>query len=89
MRRPRTLGARDAAGLHDGVLHWNIVPWYLGTAARKPTVAERQDGAVALRELMTLFPSLEVVVLSGLHAQQGWKHVEPFVLDGPDVVPTR
>jgi hypothetical protein len=84
-----TWRARNAAGLYDGVLHWNIVPWYLGTAARKPTVAERREGAAELRALLTLLPYLEVVVLSRLHAREGWdRHVAPFLPDPPDVVRT-
>ena len=65
--------ARDEVGLHDGVIHWNIVPWYLGTAARKPTVAELADGAAELLDLMRLLPRLETVVLAGRFAQSGWK----------------
>jgi hypothetical protein len=80
--------ARDAAGLHDGVLHWNIVPWYLGTAKRKPTRAELKEGGAELRELLTLLPYLEVVVLSGLYAQAGWAgHVARHAADGLTVVP--
>lgn len=79
--------ARDAAGLHDGAISWNIVPWYLGTAARKPTAQELRDGASALREVLTLLPYLEVVALTGRYAQEGWRrHVAPWFADGPDVV---
>lgn len=68
--------ARDAAGLHDGVLAWNIVPWYLGVASVKPTSADRAAGADALRELLALLPYLEVIALTGQHAQNGWqKHL--------------
>ena len=79
--------ARDAAGLHDGALHWNFVPWYLGMAKRKPTAAELREGAVELRTLLLLLPCLELVALSGVKAQMGWrKHIAPLLVDGPEVV---
>lgn len=65
--------ARDAAGLHDGALHWNIVPWYLGVASRKPTGSNVRDGAAELLSLMRLLPRLDTVVLSGRYAQTGWR----------------
>lgn len=71
--------ARDAVGLDSGVLHWNIVPWYLGSAATKPTATELAQGAMELRRLLPLLPDLRAVVLAGRHAQTGWaKHVAPF-----------
>ncbi|AUG31160.1 hypothetical protein CXR34_09030 [Microbacterium hominis] len=77
--------ARDAAGLHDGFLAWNIVPWYLGAASRKPTAREVAEGAQATLELLSLLPYLEVVALAGRYAQAGWqRHIAPVV--GEDVV---
>jgi hypothetical protein len=71
---------RDETGLHDGVLHWNIVPWYLGPASKKPTPAELGQGSSELLRLLPLLPELRVVIASGLVAQNGWrKHVAPFV----------
>lgn len=79
--------ARDAAGLDQGVLTWNIVPWYLGSAEVKPTGAELAAGAEALRDLLGLLPVLEVVVLSGRYAQSGWqRYVAPHVEDELTVV---
>jgi hypothetical protein len=76
--------ARDAAGLHDGVLHWNIVPWYLGVASRKPSKAELTAGGQAARELLSLLPRVSVVILAGEYAQRGWRdHVAPLVDDDP------
>lgn len=63
---------RAEAGLHDGVLLWNIVPWYLGPASVKPTARDLALGANALRELMDLMPGLRVVLHCGLMAQSGW-----------------
>jgi hypothetical protein len=65
--------AREAAGLHDGYIGWNIVPWYLGAASVKPKVAELAEGASALLELIRMLPQLETVVLSGRFAQRGWR----------------
>lgn len=64
--------ARDAAGLHDGVLAWNITPWYLGAASRKPTALELREGAGELLALLPLLPRLDTVILSGRYAQRGW-----------------
>jgi len=80
---------RAAAGLSEGVLHWNIVPWYLGAASVKPNPAERRQGAAYLKELMTLLPYLIVVVLCGRHAQRGWRDgVAPDLPNGPTVLET-
>ncbi len=74
--------ARDQAQLHDGVLCWNIVPWYLGAASRKPTREELEVGAEELVGLLDLLPVLELIVLSGLYAQAGWdRHVAPVLGD--------
>ena len=72
--------ARTAAGLTSGVVQWNIVPWYLGPASKKPSASELAQGAMELRGMLPLFPGLRAVVLSGRYAQLGWAtHVEPFV----------
>jgi Uracil DNA glycosylase superfamily len=65
--------ARRAAGLIDGVLIWNAVPWYLGPTQRKPTTAERASGALILRELITKLPELHTIVPLGRHAQGTWR----------------
>jgi len=69
--------ARHQAGLTEAeALHWNIVPWYLGPASKKPNAEELAAGARALRSLLPLLPRLQVVVLAGLYAQKGWdKHM--------------
>lgn len=70
--------ARSEAGLIDGVLHWNIVPWYLGPASVKPNAVELAEGAAELLDLMTRLPRLRHVVLAGRYAQRGWmRHVAP------------
>ena len=47
------------------MIAWNIAPWYLGAASRKPTGAELVDGAAARREILTLLPYLAVVAITG------------------------
>lgn len=65
--------ARGEAGLLDGALLWNIVPWYLGPASRKPSVSELREGGEALRDLLLLLPELHTIVTLGRFAQRGWR----------------
>lgn len=71
--------ARLEAGLLDGALLWNIVPWFLGPASRKPSISELREGGNALRDLLLLLPELHTVVTLGRFAQRGWRS---FVLPG-------
>lgn len=64
--------ARHFSGLVSGVLLWNIVPWYLGPASKKPTVADLRDGAVHLHELVSTLPGLHTVVTLGHFPRRGW-----------------
>lgn len=81
--------ARAESGLIDGVMHWNIVPWYLGAATKKPTDLQLADGAVRLRYLIDLLPELTTVVLCGEYAKRGWRRIAD-IFDGnsPDVIET-
>lgn len=66
---------RDEAGLPYGKsVHWNVVPWYLGTTTRiaAPGKSEIRRATPFLHEVMTLLPSVEVVVPMGRKAQAGW-----------------
>lgn len=65
--------ARSDAGLIDGVLIWNAVPWYLGPTKRKPLVAEKRAGGAILRDLIQMLPELHTVVPLGHHAKATWK----------------
>lgn len=65
--------ARREAGLIDGVLIWNAVPWYLGPTKRKPLVAEKREGGGILRELIQQLPELDTVVPLGDHAKETWR----------------
>lgn len=80
-----TWRARAEAGLNSGVLHWNIVPWYLGTAARKPNAVELADGAAELLELMRVLPNLDTVLLAGEYAKKGWSRHLARSLRRPEV----
>jgi hypothetical protein len=72
--------ARKDAGLVDGVLIWNAVPWYLGPTQRKPTAQERRAGSVILRDLIAHLPELHTVVPLGRHAQDAWRrHGRPRI----------
>jgi hypothetical protein len=54
---------RDEAGLpYRESVHWNVVPWYLGTVIRiaAPGKTEIQRAAPFLHEVMVMMPSLEV-----------------------------
>ncbi|MGM7698471.1 uracil-DNA glycosylase [Microbacterium sp. A84] len=64
--------ARRAAGLIDNALLWNVVPWYLGPASKKPTVQDLREGAQPVRELIAMLPELHTVVTLGLFARRGW-----------------
>ncbi|WP_328690149.1 uracil-DNA glycosylase [Streptomyces phaeochromogenes] len=66
---------RAEAGLPYGEsVHWNVVPWYLGTADRiaAPGRTEIQRAAPFLHEVIAMLPALEVVVPMGRKAQAGW-----------------
>jgi uracil-DNA glycosylase len=52
-------------------VNWNIVPWYL-QAVRKPTGLELEEAVPALEQFLRLLPRLEVVVLLGKSAEEGW-----------------
>lgn len=80
---------RKEAGLHTGALHWNIVPWYLGGASRKPNAAELKQGGAELLTLLPLLTELRVVLLCGRAAQRGWqKHVAASIGDRLTVTET-
>ena len=67
---------RDVGAL-NGVLAWNIVPWYLGTTSIKPKVEELRRGAIALGDLLDRLPRLSTVMLCGRFSQRGWSQFVP------------
>lgn len=69
------LGLEQAAGLdRSRLLHWNIVPWYVGDGTRIRAVnkVDLEEAGPWLAELLSLLASLRVVVLCGEAAQEGW-----------------
>jgi hypothetical protein len=82
--------ARSEAGLVADVMHWNLVPWFLGPASKKPSDVEVADGAVRLRYLLDLLPELQTVVLCGEFAKRGWREWVAPLIDGngPTVIST-
>ncbi len=80
---------RNEAGLHDGVLMWNMIPYCV---EGKATASDKMAGIKALGPVLRLLPRLEVVILSSADVQQAWKtsHLggrvpRATVLDAPGV----
>lgn len=66
---------RRNASLVDGCLHWNAVPWYLGSESQGVVTPEPGDvrrGVSMFRALLALLPDLQVVVPMGNAAKQAW-----------------
>lgn len=54
-------------------VHWNAAPAPIeGEKNGASSPSERERGAVWLREIVALLPNLEVVLLMGDHARDGW-----------------
>ncbi len=74
---------RDASGLHEGVLMWNMLPF----AVSSPTANDWTAGAKALGSILRLLPRLEVVLLCSDPVQLAWeKHLRDRV---PRVMPIK
>lgn len=73
--------ARNCAAFYNDLglgpevlIHWNVAPAPIaGEKNSGSSPAERERGAVWLREIVALLPDLEVVLLMGDHARDGWK----------------
>lgn len=52
---------------------WNAYPWYIN---RAPNAEERQAGVTVLARLLGLLSRVEVVLLQGGDAQDGWRRLE-------------
>lgn len=65
---------REAGLPRDRILHWNIVPWYVGDGARIRAVnaSDRAEAGPWLAELLELLGGLRVVILCGDAARRGW-----------------
>ncbi|GFG71484.1 MULTISPECIES: uracil-DNA glycosylase [Mycolicibacter] len=56
------------------VVHWNAVPFPVaGVKNGGSTIAERQRAVPWTREAVALLPNLEIVLLLGVAARDGWK----------------
>jgi hypothetical protein len=79
----------DGAGVPVAeTLPWNAYPWYIN---RLPQGKELEDGVEPMRQLLGLLPRLQLVVLLGRSAQDGWRRLarrHPDLVTGLDVVPT-
>lgn len=60
---------RNEAGLHDGVLMWNMIPY---SVDGKPTASDRTAGIRALGSVLRLLPRLDVIILSSTEVNQTW-----------------
>lgn len=65
------------------VVPWNAYPWYIN---RKPMASELNDGVEPLKDLIDLLPKLQVVMLHGGSAKDGWKR---FMRQYPNIVTER
>jgi hypothetical protein len=75
---------REAGLPRDRLLHWNIVPWYVGdgTKIRAVNRSDRVEAEPWLEELLELLTDLRVVILCGDAAQKGWdEYTGPRPLD--------
>jgi uracil-DNA glycosylase len=66
---------REQAGLpRQFIVHWNIVPWYVGGPGKVGNVTANDiaEGRPYLERLLELLPDVRVVVLMGRKAQKGW-----------------
>ncbi|WP_406175882.1 uracil-DNA glycosylase [Streptomyces sp. NBC_00996] len=84
-----TLRAEAALPYRES-LHWNVVPWYLGTAERiaAPGRTEIQRAAPFLHEVISMLPALEVVVPMGRKAQAGWAAYQERYAPNMHTLPT-
>lgn len=61
------------------VVHWNIIPYYIGTKTRIRAGNNNDIAAVGplLMELLALLPRIRVVILGGAKASKGWQEYGP------------
>ncbi|HXC76988.1 MAG TPA: uracil-DNA glycosylase [Candidatus Acidoferrum sp.] len=75
------------------VVHWNAIPYYLGTSSRIRSHVPSDVSAVGplMAELLALLPRLQVVVLGGSAARKTWDKFGPKdlkTIDSPHPSPT-
>lgn len=54
------------------IVPWNAYPWYIN---RAPDRTELESGVEPLKDIIGLMPDLQVVMLHGGHAKDGWKRL--------------
>lgn len=75
-----TWRTRDEAGVsRSAVVHWNVIPYYIGTASKIRAWTRTDIAAVGplLSELLSLLPQIQCVVLGGRAAQTAWHDHRP------------
>ena len=63
----------EGAGIGaEDIVPWNAYPWYIN---RKPNASELRVATEPLKKLIDLLPKLQVVMLHGGSAHQGWRYL--------------
>ena len=75
-----TWETREEAGVsRKWVVHWNVIPYYIGTDTKIRAYQPNDIAAVGpfIRELIDLLPNLKVVILGGEAARKVWQDFAP------------
>lgn len=76
---------------NSDIVHWNVVPFPIAGVKNGGSIpAERQRAARWTREVVELLPNLEIVLLLGAAARDGWKRAavrEPGLYVVPGKIP--
>ena len=64
---------RDAGIDATDIIPWNAYPWYIN---RSPRAAELNAGIAPLKRIIDLLPKLQVVMLHGGSAHDGWRRLK-------------
>jgi uracil-DNA glycosylase len=75
-----TWETREEAGVsRELVVHWNVIPYYLGSSTKIRAHDPNDIAAVGplLTELLNLLPHLQVVILGGKAAHKVWRGFAP------------
>jgi uracil-DNA glycosylase len=75
-----TWETREEAGVSRKlVVHWNVIPYYLGSSTKIRAHDPNDIAAVGplLHELLNLLPRLQVVILGGVAASKVWQGFTP------------
>jgi hypothetical protein len=91
-----TWETREEAGVSRKlVVHWNVIPYYLGSDTKIRAYNPTDIAAVGplLIELLNLLPRLRVVILGGDAARKVWRGFAPqnvrlHIIEGPHPSPT-